>query len=131
MPLDVHLVSPEQVLFEGPADMVVCRPSDGEIAFLPGHEPFLGALGDHPVRILLPGGGEVAAAVHGGFVEVSHNHVIILSDVAELPSEIDLDRAITAKARAEVVLRASPDDYDAAIALQRAETRIEVAQAAG
>ena len=51
--------------------MVVCRPTDGEIAFLPGHVPFVGALGIDPVRIILPGDGEVAAAVHGGFVEVS------------------------------------------------------------
>ena len=42
----VQLVSPEQMLYEGEAEMVVCRPADGDIAFLPGHVPFLGALGD-------------------------------------------------------------------------------------
>ena len=44
MPLAVQLVSPERILFEGEAEMVVCRPVDGEIAFLAGHVPFLGAL---------------------------------------------------------------------------------------
>jgi F-type H+-transporting ATPase subunit epsilon len=55
--LDVQVVSPERVLYEGQAEMLVCRTSDGEIAFLPGHVPFLGALGVAKVRALLPGGG--------------------------------------------------------------------------
>ena len=42
--LPVQVVSPERVLYSGDAEMVVCRTSDGEIAFLPGHVPFLGAL---------------------------------------------------------------------------------------
>ena len=43
--MKVELVSPERVLFQGEADMVVARTANGEIAFLPGHVPFLGALG--------------------------------------------------------------------------------------
>ena len=101
MPLEVQIVSPERVLFEGDADMVVCRPSDGDIAFLPGHVPFLGALGDDPVRVLLPDGSEQAAAVHGGFVEMSNDHVVVLSDLAELKEQIDVARAQQAKERAE------------------------------
>ena len=51
----VQLVSPEQILFEGEAEMVVCRAVDGDIAFLNGHVPYLGALDDddgahHPAR---------------------------------------------------------------------------------
>jgi F-type H+-transporting ATPase subunit epsilon len=81
--MEVQLVSPEQVLYTGDADMVVCRTSaGGEIAFLNNHAPFLGALAAWPVRLVLANGEQVQFAVHGGFVEVSHNHVIILSDVA-------------------------------------------------
>ena len=54
-PFPVQLVSPEAILFEGEAEMVVCRAVDGEIAFLPGHVPFLGALDDDAVRIIFPG----------------------------------------------------------------------------
>ena len=129
MPLVAQLVSPERVLYEGDADMVVCRTSDGEIAFLPGHVPFVGALGIAKVRILLPEKGEVAAAVHGGFVEVNNDHVIVLSDVAELPEQIDVPRAQEAKARAEAALRADEHDEEAQAALARAETRLEVAGA--
>jgi F-type H+-transporting ATPase subunit epsilon len=118
------------VLYTGEADMVVCRTSEGEIAFLPGHVPFLGALGIGVVRILLPERGEQAAAVHGGFVEVANDRVIVLSDVAELAERIDIDRARRAQQRAEERLSADPDDEDAQAALLRATTRLEVAAAA-
>jgi F-type H+-transporting ATPase subunit epsilon len=125
--LEVEVVSPERVLYEGRAEMVVCRPADGEIAFLPGHVPFLGALGVAKVRALLPEGGEQVVAVHGGFVEVSHDRVIVLSDVAELPEQIDVPRAEQARQRAEEALRVDEDDADAQAALSRALLRLEVA----
>ena len=127
MALVAQLVSPERVLYEGDAEMVVCRTSDGEIAFLPGHVPFVGALGIAKVRIILPEKGEVAAAVHGGFVEVSHDTVTILSDVDELPDQIDAVRAETAKERAEREVVSEPENEEAQAALARAELRLEVA----
>ena len=39
----VAVVSPEQVLFEGEATQVITRTTEGDIAFLAGHAPFLGA----------------------------------------------------------------------------------------
>jgi len=126
--VEVQLVSPEQVLYVGEADMVVARTvGGGEIAFLRGHAPFLGALADSSVRLVLPDGGQERFAVHGGFVEVSHDRVIVLSDVAELASGIDTDRARNAMARAEEALRANPDDEEAHAAHARAEVRLEVA----
>jgi F-type H+-transporting ATPase subunit epsilon len=125
--LEVQVVSPERVLYEGHAEMVVCRTSDGEIAFLPGHVPFLGALGIAKVRALLPEGGEEAVAVHGGFVEVSHDQVIVLSDVAERREQIDVERAQAARARAESRLAANEDDEEAQAALARALVRLDVA----
>ena len=53
--------------------------------------------------------------------------MIILSDVAELPGDIDVERAQAAKARAEDALRINADDDEAQAALQRADTRLEVA----
>jgi F-type H+-transporting ATPase subunit epsilon len=127
--LVVSVVSPESILFEGEAEMVVCRPVDGEIAFLPGHEPFVGALGGFPVRIIRGDGQpEIAIAVHGGFVEFSHDTVTVLSDVAELPDQIDVVRAQTAKEEAERRLSADPEDFAAVEALTRANLRLEAAQ---
>ena len=130
MAFAVQLVSPERVLYQGDAEMVVCRTTDGEIAFLPGHVPFVGALGVAKVRIILPEKGEVAVAVHGGFVEVSGDHVTILSDVAELPEQVDVVRAQTAKENAAQRVAADAADEDAEAALARAELRLEVAATA-
>ena len=55
MPLVVELVSPERVAYAGEAKMVICRTVEGDIAFLPGHEPFIGVLATHSVRVLLAG----------------------------------------------------------------------------
>ena len=125
--MHVQVVSPEQVLYEGEAEMVVCKTDEGEIAFLPEHTPLLGSLGVAKVRALLPDGGEHVVAVHGGFVEVSNNKVIILSDVAELPEQIDVSRAEAAKQRAERDLNADADDELAMGALARSALRLEVA----
>src|SRR5256885_10196835 len=127
--MDVQLVSPEQVLYEGVGRMVVVRTlGGGDIAFEDNHAPFLGALDDWPARVKFEDGTQAWFAVHSGFVEVGNNRVIILSDVAELASSIDVERARAAQARAEEALRANPDAEDAAAALQRAKTRLEVAE---
>ncbi len=128
MALQVELVSPERILYSGEADMVICRSEGGDIAFLTGHAPFVGTLGIGIVRLMGVGGGsEVRAAVHGGFVEVRDNRVIILSDVAELEDQIDVERARQAHERAEQHLRT---DTDASVeaALRRARVRLELAR---
>ena len=126
MSMQVEVVSPERILFSGEADMVVCRAEGGDIAFLTGHAPFLGTLGIGIVKVTLTAGGEEHIAVHGGFVEVRDNRVIILSDVAELMDHIDLERARKAKDDAEAKIRAG-NDGEAEAALRRAEVRIELA----
>jgi len=127
--LDVQVVSPERVQYSGEARMVTCRTTDGEIAFLTDHAPLIGALGIGEVRIAQEGGDDEVAAVHGGFVEVRNNKVVILSDVAELKAQIDVDRAKAAKAKAQAAIQANADDDDARAALRRAEVRLQVAGA--
>jgi len=132
MPMQVELVSPERILWSGEAEMVIARTlGGGDIAFLPGHAPFVGALGTGVVTIRPAGGGaDEKVACHGGFVEVSgsesSSHVTILSDVAELASQVDVARAREAKERAEAALRQQHDPETAA-ALARANVRLEVA----
>jgi F-type H+-transporting ATPase subunit epsilon len=127
MSLQVELVSPERVLYSGEAHMVVCRSLDGEIAFLTGHTPFIGALDIAEVRIYTtPSEIGERAAVHGGFVEVSNDVVTILSDVAELASQIDVDRA---RRTADELERRNvqEDDEKAEARLRRQHVRIQVA----
>jgi F-type H+-transporting ATPase subunit epsilon len=126
--VQVELVSPERILFSGEADMVVCRTLDGEVAFMADHAPFIGALAGAEVRIYRGGDVVERAAVHGGFVEVSRNQVTILSDLAELASQIDLERA---RRRAEELERRTEhlDDAEVEAMLRRDHVRIAVASA--
>jgi len=82
----VEAVSPEDVLFSGDATQVITRTSEGEVAFLANHAPFLGLLVDNQTRIFTEGGDIVSVDVHGGFVEVSNDKVSILCDAAEVSS---------------------------------------------
>jgi len=125
--LRVELVSPERVLFSGEAKQVITRTLDGgEIAFLPGHIAFLGALTECHTRIYLSDGKVQDVAVHGGFVEVAPDHVTILSDSAELAEAIDVKRARAALERAESAKRG---EHDATVesALRRAHARLSAA----
>jgi F-type H+-transporting ATPase subunit epsilon len=103
---------------------VITRTMDGgEIAFLPGHAAFLGALTENHTRIYLSDGTIQNLAVHLGFVEVGPDRVTILSDVAELEEDIDVARARAAFARAQ---ESSRGETDAATesALRRAQARL-------
>jgi len=129
--MTVELVSPEKVVFSGEATQVITRTlGGGEIAFLPGHAPFLGALTENHTRITLADGSVLDVAVHGGFVQVSGDTVSILSDVAELGDQIDRSRALTAKERAEEALR-KEHDAEAVAALSRAHARLNASGGLG
>ena len=121
--MQVEVVSPEKVLFSGEAKQVITRTLSGEIAFLPSHAPFLGALSECHTRITLADDTVLDVAVHGGFVEVSGNKVSLLSDIAELADAIDRDRALRAKEAAEELLR-KEHDAEAESALARAHARL-------
>jgi F-type H+-transporting ATPase subunit epsilon len=101
--------------------------STGDIAFLKDHVPYLGVLADDAVRIIQPGDSETAAAVHGGFVQMNGDKLVVLSDLAELKDEIDVARAETGQGVGRGGARARSDDENALPALARAETRLKVA----
>jgi F-type H+-transporting ATPase subunit epsilon len=127
MSLHVEVVSPERILWQGEADMVIARTvGGGEIAFMTGHAPFVGALDIATVTVRASEGADEVIAVHGGFVEVSHDKVTILSDVAEIASQIDVERARRAKAEAEAEQRQDHDEEIEA-RLRRAEVRLAAA----
>lgn len=132
MTLQVELVAPEKILYSGEADMVIARTTDGEIAFMTGHAPFIGSLGVGSVTIRASDGDDVLAAVHGGFVEVTDDRVTLLSDVAELVDDIDAARAQQALERAEQERGSAGDDEDAQqeaeAAVRRARLRVELAE---
>jgi F-type H+-transporting ATPase subunit epsilon len=123
--LRIEVVSPERILYEGDAEMVIARTvGGGDIAFLTGHAAFLGALEVDTITIRPETGDDLMLAVHGGFVSVQNDHVVILSDIAELASQIDEDRARRALEAAEAAHR-DADDTAAEAALRRARARLK------
>lgn len=130
--LQVEVVSPEKILFSGEARMVIARTTAGDIAFEPGHIPFIGNLQIHPVRVVFDNGKQQVVAVHKGFVECAYDRVTILSDLAELADEIDVTRAEAALQRAEAAIGKPGAEVNVALeeAMQRAQVRIEAATGA-
>lgn len=130
-PFQVDIVSPEEVLFSGEANMVITRTlGGGEIAFQSGHAPFVGALVENHTRIYLADGGVQDVAVHRGFVEVSSGEVTkisLLTDDAELAQDIDIDRAKEALERHTATLRnekVEANVADAVAGKARAQARL-------
>ena len=130
------LVTPAATLFSGQAEMIVCKTVEGEIAFLADHEPYIGALDPCLVRVVGPegtDGSEFRVAVHGGFVEVNDNHVIMLADIAQRPEDIDVAQAQADESDAQARTGGgSADEADAKAAeteLKWAHARLEAARA--
>lgn len=130
MPLDVSVVTPEREVWSGEASFVVARSAGGEVGILPGMAPFLGALKHSTLKIEPSEGGEILLAAHGGFVQVFRDRVTILTPVAEVASEIDVDRARSARERAEAALRGE-ETAEAREGYLRADARLRAAASAG
>ncbi len=126
--LNVQVVSPEAVSYTGEAAMVVARTVEGgDIAFQPGHIPFIGILQVWSVDVVKDDGSRDTFAVHRGFVQVSGEDITILSDVSEAKDVIDVARAEQALADAEAALSADAEDDAAAADKARAQLRLRVA----
>lgn len=122
--LTVAVVSAERALWTGQAKSLVAKTPEGDIGILPGHEPVLALLVESPLRIEETNGNKLMVAVHGGFFSVAGDEVNVITEVAELAEDIDLERAQAALARAQA---AGADDAEEQGAIRRAETRIQVA----
>lgn len=125
--LNVSIVTPDGLVYEGVAQMVIARTKAGELGILPGHVPLVAPLKIDIVRLKVESG-EEWVAVNGGFMEVNGEEVNILADTAEREQDIDIDRAEKAKQRAEEELSRAKeqkvDEVMAQLALQRAINRI-------
>ena len=113
MTMQVEFVSPEDILYSGVGNQVVARTrGGGEIAFLTGHEPFIGSLVPCEVRVTEDDGNVRRFAVRGGFVSVTGTKVTVLSDAAVPVDEIDIAAARSELAEAEAAEQADPDNAE-------------------
>jgi len=129
MSLQVELVSPEARGWSGEADGVLCRiVGSGDIQFLTGHAPFLGALDIHPVTMFLTDGSKEVIAVRGGFVEVSENRVKILSDQSATPEHIQLTEALQELSKIDDLVDKDKENQDALDEQKWQTARVAVAE---
>jgi F-type H+-transporting ATPase subunit epsilon len=79
--LHVDLVSVEEKVWSGEAEMLVARTTEGELGVLPGHAPLLGQLAEPgQVRIKRGDGRDLAYDVTGGFLSVTETGVTVLAE---------------------------------------------------
>lgn len=129
MPLQLEIVSPERRAYTDEVDMVTVPGIDGELGILPHHTRLISALGTGELRIKKDGIEQILF-ISGGFVEVRPDKVVVMADLAEHSDEIDEQRAIEARKRAEAQLEAAREPGDIArirAALQTALMRERIA----
>lgn len=130
MPFIIEFVSPESLLYSGEGTMVTARTrGGGDIAFLPGHEPFIGSLQSGEVKVTEASGDMKSFAVRGGFVSVTGQKVTVLSDLAVPTDEIDVAAARTDLATADSALAADEHDRFAMADKRWAEVRLTMSGA--
>jgi F-type H+-transporting ATPase subunit epsilon len=126
--IHLEIITPEKRALREEVDEVVLPGLTGELGVLPDHEPLITQL-KTGVLTYRQGASQQKLHVSGGFAEVLGDKVSVLSDVAEKPNEIDVERAKSALERAEKRLLGGGDGLDVARAelkKERAKTRLQL-----
>ena len=131
---NMRVVTPDGEVWNGRATSVVIPGVDGYFGVWAGHMPLIAGMGIGSVQIKTPEEHVITVlAVAGGFVEITHECVIVLAETAELAENIDVIRATKAETRARERLAAHFADVDverARVALEKALNRKRVAELA-
>ena len=124
----LEVVTPDRLVLSEEVTEVTIPGSEGYLGILPGHLPLLTMIGTG-VLSYHQGAKKFSFSVSGGFAEVLPERVIVMADTLERPEEIDMQRARSAKDRAEKMLSSKDVNVDSAMgALLRANARITVAE---
>lgn len=94
------IITPEKTVYENEVDQATLPVTDGEVTILPNHRSYIASLKAGEI-MLRNGKEEIHLAVAGGFVEFDQNSLIVLADRAERAEDIDLQRAESAREKAE------------------------------
>jgi F-type H+-transporting ATPase subunit epsilon len=127
--LTVEIVTPEKRILSVQADEAIVPGAEGLFGVRPGHTPFLSLI-DAGILSLKGETGSAAGGTYfvaGGFVEVSNDKVLVLADVAEPVSGIDVDAARRRAQEASERLKSLSTD-DARFAIEQAVVRRETAR---
>lgn len=125
----LEIVTPEKMVVSEEVKEVIAPGINGEFGILPEHTPFLSVLKSGQISFTTVKNEVKKLVVSWGYAEVKKDAVIILAETAERPEEIDVERAVEARKRAEERLSSGSDDIDverAVLALARALARLEI-----
>lgn len=114
------IVSAEQEIFHGEAELVVATGEMGELGIAPKHTPLITRLKPGKVVVTLPGGEHLDFAISGGILEVQPHVVTVLADAAIRAEDIDEAAARSAKAEAERILA----QKDPKMSLEQAQAQL-------
>jgi F-type H+-transporting ATPase subunit epsilon len=99
--IQVEIVSAEEQIFSGEAEMVYAPAVMGEVGIAPRHTPLISPLKPGEVRLDMGGGKEEFFFISGGILEVQPHLVTVLSDTAIRADDLDEAAALEAQKRAE------------------------------
>jgi len=122
--IHVEIVSAEEQIFSGEAEMVYAPAIMGEVGIAPRHTPLISPLKPGEVRLDMGGGKEEFFFISGGILEIQPHMVTVLSDTAIRADDLNEAAALEAKKRAEAALEDQKSDFDVA------KARAEIASAA-
>ena len=130
MKIDLQVVTPEKIAFEGEIDQISLPTKDGQITILPKHISLVSTVKSGEL-VIKNGEEEILMAVYGGFVEVRKNQVRVMTDVAERVDEIDEEKAQKARDDAQRKLQEKDrmDDVDFADAVRQLEKSLALLKA--
>jgi len=124
-PFEVY--TPYRLFYSGMVEAVILTLLDGEVAIYASHSPFTAPVVPCILSIKDKDGNWKTAFSSEGILEVKEHKNVLISDAAEWPEEIDIERAKKAKERAEEILLNGGMKFEidkAASSLRRARMRI-------
>jgi F-type H+-transporting ATPase subunit epsilon len=126
-PFEIH--TPYRLLYSGSVEAIVITLTDGEMGVYADHSFFTAPVVTGVLKIREKDGLWRPAFTAEGILEVTSHRTVLMADAAEWPQEIDYERALAAKRRAEEILQTAMFKFEtenAKATLKRAEYRIKV-----
>ncbi|MDD6432981.1 MAG: F0F1 ATP synthase subunit epsilon [Lactobacillaceae bacterium] len=131
----VTIITPDGTVYDNDnATMIIMNTAGGQMGIMANHVPLVAALEISTVRIKHDEGTAEVAAVNGGIIQFDGHQALIAADSAEMPEEIDVQRAEAAKKRSESQIEKAKREHNqddlarAEVHLKRAINRLNTSK---
>lgn len=118
----LKIITPEKTFFDSTAVQLIARTVEGDVGILAGHASYVANLTPSALRVKENESDEFRyAAVAGGFIKVSPDETVVVTNAVEWAEDIDIVRAEAAKSKAEAMLKMHESDKE----FERAEQKLK------